>query len=235
MMSYHELSEFLESRDEKTNCDGIVLLKALLESEGRMPLRELARRLLDFDEGLTGTAEKKARDAVTGILRRHVYPSGGGLIALRDSGALSEEEKRRLKDICEKKILEFHGNRKNGCIFCQMDSGRIFMENRLAYCIFDNFPVTDYHALIIPKRHVPGYFELTEAEAAACNELLNGLKSVIDRRDSKVSGYNIGVNCGESAGQSIFHCHIHLIPRRKGDMPNPRGGVRHVIPSRGCY
>jgi diadenosine tetraphosphate (Ap4A) HIT family hydrolase len=234
-MSYHELSEFLESHDEKNDCGGIVLLKALLERDGGMPLRELASRLTDFDEGLTGTAEKKARDTVTGILRRHVSLSGGGLLSLRDSGDLSEEEKQRLLDICERKIPEFYRNRKSECIFCQMDSGRIFMENRLACCVFDNFPVTDYHSLIIPKRHVSGYFDLTEAEVAACNELLRGLKTVIDRRDSKVSGYNIGVNCGETAGQSIFHCHIHLIPRRKGDIANPRGGVRHVIPNRGCY
>jgi diadenosine tetraphosphate (Ap4A) HIT family hydrolase len=89
--------------------------------------------------------------------------------------------------------------------------------------------------LIIPKRHVASYFELGQAEYNAVNHLLLEQKKDIMERDKNVSGFNVGVNCGKDAGQTVFHCHIHLIPRRKGDVENPLGGVRHTIPGKGFY
>lgn len=121
------------------------------------------------------------------------------------------------------------------CIFCTMDTGRIIDENALAYAIKDNFPVSEGHTLIIPKRHESDYFLLTAEEKACCDELLARARRRILDSGSSVEGFNVGINIGEAAGQSIFHCHIHLIPRRKGDTPNPRGGVRHVIAHKGCY
>ena len=90
------------------------------------------------------------------------------------------------------------------------------------------------HALIIPKRHVASYFDLTDEERKAMNAMLLEVKQKLDERFHP-DGYNIGINVGEDAGQSIFHCHMHLIPRFKGDVPNPKGGVRGVIPSKQLY
>ena len=121
------------------------------------------------------------------------------------------------------------------CIFCEIPNERIYLENALAITIMDNYPVTPSHSLIIPKRHIDNYFLLTEPESLACFELLNDAKDFILRTDNTVEGFNIGMNCGEVAGQTIFHCHIHLIPRRVGDVDSPRGGVRHLIPGMGDY
>lgn len=90
-------------------------------------------------------------------------------------------------------------------------------------------------ALIIPKRHIASYFELTDDELRQTHDLLKAQRHEILRADSTVSGFNIGINVGEDAGQTVFHCHFHLIPRRKGDTKNPRGGVRGVIPSKQDY
>lgn len=121
------------------------------------------------------------------------------------------------------------------CIFCELTKNRIIHENEHAVAFYDLFPVTEKHALVIPKNHVEDFFGLNENELIACNDLLKKLKSEISESDPTVTGFNIGMNCGEDAGQSVFHCHIHLIPRRKGDVENPRGGVRHLIPGKGDY
>lgn len=121
------------------------------------------------------------------------------------------------------------------CPFCEMPGVAISSENELAYAIRDAFPVTPLHTLVVPKRHVQSYFELTPAELEACHWVLESEKRVIEREDPSVEGFNIGVNDGVVAGQTVFHCHIHLIPRRRGDVADPRGGVRNVIPGRGAY
>jgi diadenosine tetraphosphate (Ap4A) HIT family hydrolase len=125
--------------------------------------------------------------------------------------------------------------RENGCLFCSVGEERIIAENDLAFAIRDGFPVTELHSLVIPKRHVSDYFELSKEELLACNELLRIVKEEILARDTSVKGFNVGANSGLVAGQSIFHCHIHLIPRREGDVPNPKGGIRHLIPGKGAY
>jgi len=107
--------------------------------------------------------------------------------------------------------------------------------NRYAFAALDKHPVTPLHAIIVPRRHVETYFELNRHELVACQNLLIAQRDAILWMDSGVTGFNIGVNNGRDAGQTLFHCHIHLIPRRKGDIENPRGGVRHVIPGAGYY
>jgi len=121
------------------------------------------------------------------------------------------------------------------CIFCQIPKDRIFFENDLIYAIFDGFPVTKYHSLIIPKRHIKDFFDLSEDELLSANKILHQMKEHILSIDESVTGFNIGMNAGESAGQTVFHCHIHLIPRRDEDVEDPRGGVRHTIPGKGSY
>jgi ATP adenylyltransferase len=121
------------------------------------------------------------------------------------------------------------------CLFCSMPSARVIADDRLVYAIRDGFPVTSGHSLVIPKRHVEDFFGLTEDELIACSQMLQALRQSIMSEDSNVEGFNIGMNAGAVAGQTIFHCHIHLIPRRNGDVENPSGGVRHIIPGKGFY
>lgn len=121
------------------------------------------------------------------------------------------------------------------CLFCGIEKSRIVLFSSLAYAIYDRFPVTEGHALIIPKRHVNDYFDLSHEEILACNQILQEMRKHIVGNDSKVKGFNIGMNVGAVAGQSILHCHMHLIPRRQGDVEEPRGGIRHLIPGKGLY
>ena len=123
----------------------------------------------------------------------------------------------------------------NPCLFCNIKKSGCAHENEFAYASYDSYPVSDYHCLIIPKRHIKDYFDLSNEELVACNELIKILKKEIINKDSSVKGFNLGTNIGEVSGQSILHCHIHLIPRREGDVSNPQGGVRSVIPRKQHY
>jgi diadenosine tetraphosphate (Ap4A) HIT family hydrolase len=108
--------------------------------------------------------------------------------------------------------------------------------NDLAFAIFDSFPVSPGHVLVITRRVVPTYFDCTTAEQAAVMELVGTVKRLLDERlEPKPDGYNVGFNAGAAAGQTVPHVHVHVIPRYAGDMPDPRGGVRHVIPEKGNY
>ena len=123
----------------------------------------------------------------------------------------------------------------NPCLFCNSKISGIAHENELAYASYDTYPVSDQHCLIIPKRHVVDYFELSNEELIACNELIKIVKKEVLDKDQSVKAFNIGTNAGKMAGQSIMHGHIHLIPRREGDVDNPQGGVRSVIPKKQHY
>jgi diadenosine tetraphosphate (Ap4A) HIT family hydrolase len=123
----------------------------------------------------------------------------------------------------------------NPCIFCNEKKNNIVDENDHAYASYDPYPVSKKHCLIVPKRHVKNYFDLSEKEILACNQLIKSMKIKIEEKDKSVKGFNIGTNSGKAAGQSIMHCHVHLIPRREGDVKNPQGGVRSVIPLKQYY
>lgn len=123
----------------------------------------------------------------------------------------------------------------NPCPFCRVESEReIIASSALSLAFFDGFPVSPGHALIIPKRHVASFFDLTKEEQLDLLKLADEVKQIIEKRYHP-DGYNVGVNVGEAAGQSVFHVHMHLIPRYYGDVSNPRGGVRGVIPSKQNY
>jgi diadenosine tetraphosphate (Ap4A) HIT family hydrolase len=125
--------------------------------------------------------------------------------------------------------------KNNDCPFCNIPQDKVLAENEYAYAIRDGFPVTKLHSLIIPKCHVDDYFGLTTDELIDCNSLLAETREAILKSDKLVRGFNIGVNAGEVAGQTISHCHIHLIPRRVGDVESPGGGIRRMIPGQGDY
>jgi ATP adenylyltransferase len=143
--------------------------------------------------------------------------------------------KRDRDDADLRAVRESYAHREAGCLFCEIPAERIIAQNELAYAIYDGFPVTEHHCLVIPKRHIPDYFALSRSELKACDDLLRQMKQRIAAMDAGVTGFNIGMNAGADAGQTIFHCHIHLMPRRNGDVSNPRGGVRHTIPGKGTY
>jgi len=122
------------------------------------------------------------------------------------------------------------------CPFCYDNiKDCVVAEQNSVVAIQDSYPVTDGHLLIVPKRHMEDYFSMNETEKKDTGVLIMKLKNRIMEEDHSITGFNIGTNIGESAGQTIFHAHIHLIPRREGDTPHPRGGVRGVIPEKMSY
>jgi ATP adenylyltransferase len=172
----------------------------------------------------------------------HIFPKSlGGKDDLSNFQALCyscNAAKRNTDDTDFRVFKSMYEERCEKCLFCDVqsiDRQRIIAENNLAYAIRDGFPVTEGHTLFIPKRHIADYFSLVPAEVSAINLLMAEQKKLLQDADTTIDGFNIGMNCGESAGQTVFHCHVHLIPRRKGDVENPRGGVRHIIAGKGFY
>jgi diadenosine tetraphosphate (Ap4A) HIT family hydrolase len=168
----------------------------------------------------------------------HILPiKHGGSDELENVQALCwkcSAEKGAGDDTDFRKVRESYGDRAEGCHFCQI-VGVPVGSNALSYAIRDGNPVTPLHTLIIPRRHVESFFDLYGAERNAIFALLDEMKSDIQHKDDTVEGFNIGINNGEAAGQSVPHVHVHLIPRRRGDVENPRGGVRGVIPKKANY
>ena len=123
---------------------------------------------------------------------------------------------------------------EDACPFCHVPPVRVIAENELAIALLDKFPVNRGHVLICPRRHVASFFTLTEPETAAVFRLVHDLKARGDD-EFQPAGYNIGVNVGRAAGQTLLHVHVHLIPRYDGDVEDPTGGVRNVIPGKGNY
>ena len=120
------------------------------------------------------------------------------------------------------------------CPFCTLDSSRILGENDHAVWIRDGFPVSRGHSLVIPKRHVGSFFAISSEERSAILNLLDQARSAAEDEFAP-DGFNVGINDGPAAGQTIFHLHVHLIPRYLGDVDDPRGGVRWVLPEKADY
>ena len=121
------------------------------------------------------------------------------------------------------------------CLFCNKAKQKIIYTSNFFFVVRDSYPVTKLHTLIIPHRHVSNFFDLYSDELIDLNQILKNQRKSLLNLDKKISAFNVGVKAGVGAGQSIMHCHIQLIPRRKGDIKNPRGGVRGVIPSKQKY
>ena len=130
-------------------------------------------------------------------------------------------------------IRAIEDSKSMDCIFCKLDRA-ILAETKLSLAFLDGFPISEGHTLVIPKRHVASLWDMTTEEYADAFSLVRQVKDLIQEK-FKPDGFNIGVNCGDAAGQSVFHAHIHLIPRYTGDVSNPRGGVRNIIPGKGNY
>lgn len=125
-------------------------------------------------------------------------------------------------------------SQNNNCPFCAIDPERIIYEDQYCFSVRDGFPVSGGHSLIITKRHVPTYFDTSPEEKEALWQAANEIRKGIDKEFSP-DAYNIGINDGEAAGQTVPHLHIHLIPRYEGDVEDSRGGVRWVVPDKATY
>ena len=121
------------------------------------------------------------------------------------------------------------------CPFCNIANSRIIAQNDLAVAVEDNFPVSPGHLLFAPHRHIASWFEATEEEQVAIFKLINQVQEELLEQGAKPSDYNIGINNGMAAGQTIMHLHVHLIPRYPGDVDDPRGGIRYVVPHKAKY
>jgi len=201
------------------------------------PVRDSLRyRLLKESKGKCALCGASNKDTVLDI--DHIIPvSKGGKTVYENLQVLCAKCNRSKGNTDNTSFKNYGMDLKDDdCIFCNaVKSGKQIIENELAVALLDNFPVTIDHSLILPKRHISNYFEASGFEHDAFQDLLHIRQREIKEQDRNVSGFNIGINVGESAGQTINHLHIHLIPRRKGDIKNPRGGVRGVIPDKQDY
>jgi diadenosine tetraphosphate (Ap4A) HIT family hydrolase len=120
------------------------------------------------------------------------------------------------------------------CPFCSVSREQVLLEHPLAFVKRDGYPLSKGHSLIIPRRHIGSFFDCSADERQAMLELLEQAKALLDQEHAPV-GYNIGINDGAAAGQTVMHVHMHLIPRYTGDMPDPRGGIRWIFPEKAAY
>jgi len=187
--------------------------------------------------------EAKGRCALCGVTKDerpldvdHIIPrSRGGRTVYENLQALCSKCNRSKLNKDETDFRHMiEKDHDDHCPFCGYYIKKDFLiENDHAFVRLDNYPVTKGHSLVIPKRHLADYFAITKTEHDAIHDLIRIRRRQLLEDDSLIGGFNIGVNAGEPAGQSVFHCHFHLIPRRKGDYEDPKGGVRGVIPRRG--
>ena len=168
----------------------------------------------------------------------HIMPvNKGGKTVLENLQALCytcNSQKSDRDDTDFRTLHTIYEKRDKQCIFCKLEkSSKI--GNTLAFVLEDRFPITKGHTLICPRRHTPSFFDLGYSEQKACLNLIDEMKTKILDSDKTVTGFNVGVNIGVDAGQTVFHCHIHLIPRRKGDVQDPEGGIRNMIHDKGKW
>jgi len=140
-------------------------------------------------------------------------------------------QKRDQDDTDFRAVTDSYAYRDTECVFCKKECG----EYELAFVVEDEYPVTEGHSLVVPRRHVADYFQLHQSERNAIERLLQYCRKELLSKDPTITGFNVGINSGASAGQTVFHVHVHLIPRRDSDMDDPRGGVRGVIPEKQKY
>ena len=262
-MIFSELKSFLESKMKLSHIYQPLLIKNLLECDGISTIRQMAINFLLKDESQILYYEKVLKNMPIKVLVKHnVITKEGNLIKLK-IGNLDLKQKAELIKICEEKLYSYIAKRGisiwdyklldecvvpdysrdrtlkeyiEGCPFCEsVKASEKFIDGSYSSAIYSRFPVTEDHILVIPKRHVEDFFELKKFEVDSVFELIKISRKKLLKVDNSITGFNIGINLGKDAGQTVSHCHIHIIPRRKGEHPDPRGGVRGVIPDKMKY
>lgn len=228
------INECEKKINEKRNTIKIKTRQFIPENRKQVPGRirfEVLKRANGRCE-LCGTSDRE-------LVIDHIKPkSRGGEDSINNYQALCvtcNSQKQDNDDTDFRKNKKEFNDLEKDCPFCNIDNRKIINEKNLAFAIYDLFPVTEYHLLIVPKRHVSEYFDLFKPEINEIHKIIKEVKAEIEKKDKTITGYNIGINNGEDAGQTIPHCHIHLIPRRKGDVIDPIGGIRNIIPGKGNY
>lgn len=206
-------------RRNRKSVPGSIRYKVLRRADGRCELCGISK-------------EEKALEV------DHITPKNlGGVDSIDNYQALCftcNANKRDTDDTDFRNLNVKYDYREAECIFCNIERTIIF-ENELSIAFFDKYPVTNKHTLITPKRHCKDYFDLSQPELNSMNRLVHQVKTYLIKEDNTIHGFNIGFNVGKDAGQTIDHCHMHIIPRRENDVPNPIGGVRNIIPGKGEY
>jgi len=215
-----KVSPWEHRRKNRKPVNGSVRYKVLKRAKGRCELCGIS-------------AEHKALEV------DHITPKNlGGEDHINNYQALCytcNAQKRDTDDESFRGLFDLYNCRVKKCVFCKKDSTEVLFENNLAKAFLDQYPVTEGHLLIVPKRHCRDWFELMQPEVNAINDLIHTCEQYLRDTYGEITGSNIGINNGASAGQTIFHAHIHLIPRRKGDVFDATGGVRGVIPDKANY
>ncbi len=245
LIGFESLTES-EVQSLVSKCD--LKLQEFLEKRGDQPwqhrkkstgyisgtLRYEVLKAAKFHCELCGIAADKKALEVDHILPRN-HQGGDEISNLQALCYSCNAMKRDRDDTDFREVRKSFDHTEKDCPFCIVPEEKLLAHNSLAIAFYDNFPVTDGHVLVVPRRHEASLFELGTAELRACLDLLQKVREILIQDDSLVSGFNVGVNVGASAGQTVFHCHWHLIPRRESDVENPRGGVRNTIPGKGDY
>ncbi len=218
-----KLQEFLEKR-------GLTPWQHRKRSKGYVPgtLRyDVIRRAKGRCEACGVSVEERALEV------DHIVPRNRGgtddPLNLQALCYVCNAQKRDRDDTDFRVVKESYAHREDGCPFCDLPAGRIVRTNELTVLIRDKYPVVDGHSLVVPRRHVSDYFALHQPELNAIDQLLRTCREELMSADRTICGFNVGINSGEVAGQTVGHAHVHLIPRRHGDVSDPRGGVRGVI------
>ena len=260
--TYNQLLKFIRCKMRLSHVYQPVMLMTLLRNQGTATVDQIAKQFLVQDDSQIDYYARITKRMPAKVLSNHgIVRRDREQCFLNGFDTLSREQVTTLIEACQIRLDNYrkkrgqaifqHRRQSNGgtvreagksyqwhesdCLFCKIPEDHVLTENELAHAVLDGFPVTELHTLIIPKRHTPSYFELILPEWNSCNLLLEQMKKDIQQQDSSVTGFNIGINDGIDSGQTIFHCHIHLIPRRKGDAENPSGGVRRVLPEKQHY
>jgi ATP adenylyltransferase len=224
-----KLADFIEKRGDKI---------FLHRSKNRKPVPgsiryEVLKRAKGRCELCGVSNEEKALEV------DHIVPKNkGGKDYIDNYQALCyscNSNKRDLDDTDFRNLNAQYQNRERNCVFCSVDQNEVVFESEMAIAFKDRFPVTQGHLLIIPRRHCSNYFELSQPEINAIIAISHKYRNQIQTADPSITAFNIGFNSGTDAGQTIFHAHMHMIPRRESDIDNPAGGIRNVIPGKGKY
>lgn len=221
----HRIEEHLETYGDQfgNNIDdpvpGSVRYEVLKRAGGRCELCGVSREEVQLDV-----------DHIVPRSKNGTNDAGNLQVLCRTCNA----QKHDRDDTDFREVNASYEQREPGCPFCDAD-GRIIEENELAFVIEDRYAVSDGHSLIIPRRHVNDYFDLHQSERNAIDQLLKARRDALIAGGTNIEGFNVGINVGAFAGQTVFHVHVHLIPRRAGDVDDPKGGVRGVIPGKQKY